>query len=224
MTACCRPPRRLGAILLLTLGLPILPGLLTRASGGILGILLRPRFRGLHLQSRIPLRALRRQLIHRPQTRSRPLVYAASVQPRHLTPNIGRLPPFSRFREFSAIGKASHYESAATPQADRPPMACRAVAQAPATPSTGPLSYARPHPYGATRVLTALAFAVRPDRSGTVVTCRRSLTTAGLRQKEDAYWQSPPPAVSIRRWPCRDGRANRAIPRTSCSGRRHVSA
>jgi hypothetical protein len=40
--------------LLLTLGLPILPGLLTRASGGILGILLRPRFRGLHLQSRIP--------------------------------------------------------------------------------------------------------------------------------------------------------------------------
>ena len=55
------------------------------------------------------------QLIHRPQTRSRPLVYAASVQPRHLTPNIGRLPPFSRFREFSAIGKASHYESAATP-------------------------------------------------------------------------------------------------------------
>ncbi len=39
--------------LMLTLGLPVLPGLLTRASGGILSILLRPRFRGVHLQSRI---------------------------------------------------------------------------------------------------------------------------------------------------------------------------
>ncbi len=39
--------------LMLTLGLPVLSELLTRASGGILGILLRPRFRGVHLQSRI---------------------------------------------------------------------------------------------------------------------------------------------------------------------------
>jgi hypothetical protein len=85
------------------------------------------------------------------------------------------LTSFSRFREFPAIGKTNHYESAATPT-DRQWPAGQWRKPHPVYqrhPRRAPLSYDRPIPTVPNRMLTALAFALRPDHSGTVATCGR---------------------------------------------------